>query len=147
MLFETAKDMGTKKAEVIAFARGGAEATMDESTANAKGAFATARRIEKMLVEPTAARASDDAAALSIGHLQLLHELLKLEETEPGCVAKLSPALDVFRRECSARPRIAQYLASGLRFPTTFNDLGQEGGYAYSAGPKSRADFLHGFKA
>ena len=41
----------------------------------------------------------------------------------------------------AARPRIAAYLASSMRFPATLGELRKEGGYNYHTGPKLRKAF------
>ena len=55
-----------------------------------------------------------------------------------GSVAVLSPGLEEFRVATAARERVAAYLASPLRYPATFGELGQEGGYSYATGPIQR---------
>jgi hypothetical protein len=50
----------------------------------------------------------------------------------------LSPGLEEFRVATAARERVAAYLASPLRYPATFGELGQEGGYSYATGPIQR---------
>lgn len=124
-LFETAKDLGGKTDEIV-----GASA---DATAGAKGPAATAASIAAMLEgmpDP-----ADHKAPLNFGQLELLQVLLECEETAAGCVKALSPALDAFRAAGAARPRIASYLSSPLRFPRF------AAGYKYAAGPVKRSSF------
>jgi len=124
-LYQTVKDLGAKKSEIIEVA--------DAPTEGAKGPSVTAATIGAMreaMPDP-----SDAAAALNYGQIELLNLLLDLEEQAAGCVKALSPALDAFRAAGAARPRIAKYLASPLRFPAIVP------GYRYKAGPVKRASF------
>lgn len=125
VLFETAKDLKGKKAEIVG--------TADSVTSGAKGPSDTAANIVAMLA--TMPDPADDAAALNYGQLELLQLLLECDEGAPGCVKALSPALDAFRAAGAARPRIAAYLASPMRFPAIVP------GYKYKAGPVKRAAF------
>lgn len=52
----------------------------------------------------------------------------------------MSTVLDTFRTAAAARPRIAAYLASSMRFPFTLGEMGKDGGYSYSSGSKLRRD-------
>ena len=125
VLFETAKDLGAKKAEFTA--------PSAEQTSGAKGPAATAEKIAAMLEQmPDPA---DEEAALNFGQIELLKLLIDSDETCPGCVKELSPVLDAFRAAGAARPRIAAYLKSPLRFPQILP------GYQYKAGPLKRASF------
>ena len=67
----------------------------------------------------------------------LLKSLLDFEEAAPGCVKKLCPALDMFLQAAIARPRIAAYLTSPMRFPT----IAGAGDYKYVDGPVKRSAF------
>jgi hypothetical protein len=78
---------------------------------------------------------ADDGAALNFGQIELLQLLLECEEQKPGCVEAHSPALDAFRAAAAARPRIAAYLTSPMRFPRVSRD------YKYISGPIKRAAF------
>ena len=74
---------------------------------------------------------------------QLLNLLLRLDEARPGSVGNLWPKLEAFRKAGAARPRIAAYLSSNLRFTATCAELGRRPGpggwdYGYASGPKQR---------
>ena len=125
VLFETAKDLKSKKAEIVG--------TAADATTGAKGPTATAENLAAMLDDMPEASNAD--AALNYGQIELLNLLIECDESEPGCVGKLSPALDAFRAAGAARPRIAEYLASPLRFPAIVP------GYRYKAGPVKRSYF------
>jgi len=129
-LYQTVKDLGAKKSEIIGSGR---EQVADAPTEGAKGPSVTAANIGSML--EAMPDPSDAAAALNYGQIELLNLLLDLEEQAAGCVKALSPALDAFRAAGAARPRIAKYLASPLRFPAIVP------GYRYKAGPVKRASF------
>jgi len=130
-LFETAKDFSNNKQLVTD------EKEIDPSQAKLPAALA--KRIESMLQDMGSA--ADDSAGLNYGQIQLFHTLNICEETKPGCLAKLSPALDSFQKAMTARPRIAAYLASPMRFPKTCNEVGIDGGYSYAGAPLVRSDF------
>lgn len=122
-LYQTVKDLGSKTSEITDAG--------DGMTEGAKGPMATAERISLMLadmVDP-----ADADAALNYGQIELLNVLLECEEKKPGCVAGLSPTLEAFRAAAAARPRIAKYLASPMRFPRIVP------GYKYAAGPIKRS--------
>jgi hypothetical protein len=77
---------------------------------------------------------------------QLFTLLVRLDEYQPGLVGQLSPKLEAFRAAAAARPRIAAYLSSALRFPPTCAELGKRPGpggwdYGYAEGRKQRATF------
>merc|ERR1712118_103487 len=78
---------------------------------------------------------------MNYAQIQLGHVLMQCDEIKPGCVAKLSPTLDDFRKAMAARPRIAAYLASPMRFPLTHNEVRGEGGHNYTKGPLKRSVF------
>mmetsp|Transcript_33876 Transcript_33876/g.55962 ORF Transcript_33876/g.55962 Transcript_33876/m.55962 type:complete len:287 (+) Transcript_33876:29-889(+) len=125
-LFETAKDLKGKKDEIKGFA--------DSTTSGAKGPIETAERIAAMLEEmPDPA---DDTVALNYAQLELLNTLIECDEDAPGCVKELSPTLDAFRAAGVARPRIANYLSSPLRFPPHCGP-----NYKYTNGPVVRSSF------
>ena len=42
----------------------------------------------------------------------------------------------------SLRPRLKAFLASPLRYPSTFGELGQNGGYEYHTGAKLRCELM-----
>ena len=125
VLFETAKDLKSKKGEIIG--------TAADATAGAKGPASTAERIMAMLGEM--ADPADEDAALNFGQIELLNLLFECDEAAPGCVKSLSPQLDAFRAAGAARPRIARYLSSPLRFPRF------DAGYKYTSGPVKRSAF------
>ena len=79
---------------------------------------------------------ADDSAALNYGQMELLNLLMQCDETSPGCVRKLHPSLEGFRASGVARPRIAAYLASPMRFPTFVSPT-----YRYTDGPVKRSSF------
>jgi hypothetical protein len=161
VLYETAKDLGANKKMVVEHEEGA------EKAESAKMPWALALRLEKMLL--LAPSPQEPSSALTYGQVQLFHVLMGMDACKPDCVAALSEGLEEFRGEpdhqistcstacagsptggsnrwlsCSAataaRKRIAAYLAGPLRFPATFGDLGQPGGYAYAAGAKSRKE-------
>lgn len=131
-LFETAKDLASKKALIT---DDNADA---EGMSEGKLPTTLAKRVEEMLDDMGPAK--DDSAVFNYGQIQLLQFLLSCDEATPGCVAKLSPALEEFRKAAAARPRIAAFLASPLHFPLTRKEMGDdEGGYNYSE-PVARKD-------
>ena len=69
------------------------------------------------------------------GCAELLKALLDIDAAAPGCLTAFSPALETFRTAGAARPRIAAYLRSPLRFPDIVP------GYQYKAGPVKRSAF------
>lgn len=105
-LFETARDLRGKGAEV----RAG-----EYETAGAKGAVLMAENLLKMLAGMGDVK--DASAALNYGQIQLLNVLLEFDEDVPGCVERLSPQLDAWRKAGAGRKGIAAYLRSGMRFP------------------------------
>jgi len=122
-LFFTAKDMAGKKSQVL-------EGSGEDG---AKDASALARRCLAMLADmPDPA---DDGSAINYGQMQLFNFLSGCDESKPGCVASLLPELDAFTKAMAARPRIADYLASNMRFPNVNES------YQYVGGPLSRAHF------
>jgi len=125
VLYETAKDLGSKKAEVTA--------PDGHQTSGAKGPFSTADKIAAMIDKMP--NPKDEDVALNFGQIELLKLLIDCEETSPGCVKQLSPALDAFRAAGAARSRIAAYLKSPLRFPAI------KPGYIYKDGPIRRSAF------
>jgi len=132
-LFETAKDLAGNKALIT-----GDE---DIDATQAKLPVKLAKRIEEMLndMEP----ASEDSKVFNYGQIQLMNCLMSCDEAKPGCVGKLSSALEEFRKAAAARPRIATYLASPMRFPLTKKEAGDiEGGYTYGSGGIARRDFI-----
>jgi len=133
-LFETAKDMAAKKAII----------TGDEDPGEmSKGKLPVtlAKCVEEMLNDMSPAK--DDSKVFNYGQIQLLQFLLSCDEAKPGCVQKLSPALEEFRKNAAARPRIAAYMASPMHFPLTCKESGDSaGGYNYGSGPISRRDFI-----
>ena len=140
VLFETAKDLGAKANDVIN-ATDEEFAEMKEAMV-AKGPFALALRLEA-LVAPDPDRVHvyrDDETAVTYGHLQLFRELAKIE-AKGGTLSRLSATLAAFKDHVANRTRIKAYLESPLCFPDTFGEIGQEGGYAYASGPKTRRDF------
>lgn len=133
-LFETAKDLADKKAHITNEDEG------SSGLSEVQLPTTLAKRVEEMLNDM--APAKDDSAVFNYGQIQLLQFLLSCDEVTPGCVAKLSPALEEFRKTAAARPRIAAYLASPMHFPPTRKELGDvEGGYAYPE-PVPRRDFI-----
>jgi len=125
-LYETAKDLKGKTGEIVG--------TAEDATEGAKGPTALATCIAAMLEEmPDPA---DDSAALNYGQMELLNLLMQCDETSPGCVRKLHPSLEGFRASGVARPRIAAYLASPMRFPTFVSPT-----YRYTDGPVKRSSF------
>lgn len=126
VLYQTAKDLGGKRAEIVGSAEGG-------MTAGAKGPKVTASNVAAMLEEMPSPADSD--AALNYGQMELLNLLIGCEEEAAGCVKALSPTLDAFRAAGAARPRIAAYLSSPLRFPDIVP------GYRYKHGPVKRSSF------
>ena len=112
MLYQTVKDLSAKKSEIMARAENHLE---EFTTAGAKGPVMTAENIVAMLEEMP--DVSDPDAALNYGQMELLNLLLGIEEDAPGSVRSLSEALDDFRAAAEARPRIANYLKSPMRFP------------------------------
>ena len=74
---------------------------------------------------------------------------MRLDEYQPGLVGRLWPKLEAFRAAAAARPLVAAYLSSALRFPPTCAELGKRPGpggwdYGYAAGPKQRGSFALG---
>lgn len=129
-----AQDLKAHKHEVWGIA------AEDEDHARAKGPYALALRLEALLND--APDAADPDVAITYGQLQLLDVLLGYDEGRPGCVAALSPALGAFLAAARARPRVAAYLASTLRFPPTCNELGVEGGYDFAQGRLTRGQLV-----
>ena len=122
-LYQTCRDLSDKKSEITS-------ASLSEGS---KGPAATAARIACML--DGFPSPSDEGAALNYGQVELLKTLLECDETTPGCVTTLSPALEAFRAAGAARPRIAKYLSSPMRFPPILP------GYKYKDGPVKRSAF------
>lgn len=136
VLYETAKDLKAHKLAIVADLSPDAE-----TQTQAKGPWALAKRIERML--STMPDVGEPGAAITFGQLQLLLTLMAIEATEEGAVAALSPTLDSWMEICKARRGIAEYLASPRRFPLTCNDANKPtlgSGYAYATGSVRRGD-------
>ena len=132
MLYETANDLGSNKKVVVDYIEGA------EKTESHKMPWKLALRIEKMLLRAPSPR--DASSALTYGQLQLFHTLTQMNTARSGCIAVVSPSLEVFRAAVAARARVALYLAGPLRFPATSGELGQAGGYNYATGAIARKD-------
>jgi len=130
VMMETAKDLTAHKKLVASMP------AMDDQDGAAKGPWALASRLEKML--EAAPSPGDDTAAITYGQVQLLHALMSCEALAPGCVKHMSEALSSFMAAMLGRPRIRAFLESKLNFPWTAGELGKEGGYVYEGGPLVR---------
>jgi len=129
IMYETAKDLKSHKETVASMPT----KEKQQIEGQHKGPWALAKCIETMLGRAPDPR--DPDAAMTYGQLQLLHVLMEFEHQTPGCVKNMSDALDAFRDAMTARPRIARYLGSGMRFPAL-----QQGAYKYASGPLTRGD-------
>jgi len=131
VLFESAKDLHGNKNMITG------EESYDKSASKlpAKLSVCIEAMLENMQV------ADDDTKKMNYGQIQLFHGLQTCEEMKAGCVGKLSEKLEWFRKAMAARPRIAAYLASPMRFPLTCNELSGSGGYKYANETPNRSDF------
>jgi hypothetical protein len=135
VLFETSKDID-RQMEMLCAAAGDNQENKDMA---AKGPFALAVRVEKMLSSMSDPR--DHTAVLNYGQIELLNLLLYCEMLRVGIVRDvLGSTLDGFRVAMMARPGIASYLASPGCFPATKVGLRKDGGYVYDSGPIRRGD-------
>jgi hypothetical protein len=126
VLFETSKDID-RQMEMLCAAAGDNQENKDMA---AKGPFALAVRVEKMLSSMSDPR--DHTAVLNYGQIELLNLLLYCEMLRVGIVRDvLGSTLDGFRVAMMARPGIASYLAYPGCFPTTKVGLRTDGGYIY----------------
>jgi len=133
ILFETAKDLNSKKEEIVS-------TTSSKDYSVAKGPFATGKRIEKMLKNMSDPK--DGNAALNYGQIQLFHVLEGLHASRGGCVEEnLGSVLEGFRVDVRSRAGVKEYLSSKARFPWTKGELGGEG-YVYATGPLKRGDIM-----
>jgi len=131
MMFETAKDLGEWQDKIIS----------GEPDSGSKKSFANLFASLTTMLEQSPSAADPDAA-LNFAQLELLKVLLAIEERAPGAVKSFSLALDNFRTIAAARPRIAAYLASPMRFPMTCNEAGIDGKYKYAKGALRRSAFM-----